>query len=491
MAGLLDAYVSRAIAAERARRRNPLTPIQLDLKALCFPEQIAFIEDPADQAVALCGRRAGKSSAARLLLVKTALDRPGTISALVAPTRVMGKKLHWLRLLALLRHLCIGFTSNATEARIYLSNGSEIRLEGAKDANEIERLRGEAFAMVIIEEAGVIRDDVLRVLVEDVLQWSLVDLQGKLRLIGTPPLVPVGWFVERFQGVDSKGNEVPGWSRHRWTLYQNTKLPNKAVASYLEKLRKERGLSESSATWRREVLGELVYDRDALVLSAFDLIGSVYTPDLLPKGTPTVVLGVDIGWNDPDAIIALGWFEGSPDLWVLEEFEQDHQTEEVLGVRVKDFIDRYHPMAVVGDTGGGGKKTVQGLSERIGYTIEPAHKPSVVEQFKRLNDELRARKLRVPAGGICARDAVRVRWTPGKSGVEVSKEPHSDVWPALSYAFPAARRYFDSRPAPADKFALLAMPPDQRRGAVAALTSDQRQQLVMDTNEYERDRLGL
>lgn len=440
----------------------------LDLAALTFQQQRAFIEDPADQVIGLCGRRAGKSSAARILLVKTALDQPGTISALVAPTRVMGKKLHWLRLLTLLRGLSVGFTSNATESRIYLANGSEIRIEGAKDATEIERLRGEAFALVIIEEAGVIRDAVLRTLVEDVLQWALVDLQGKLRLIGTPPPVPVGWFVERFNGRDAKGREVPGWNRHHWTLFDNSKLPNGNVAAYLEKLRRDRGLSEESATWRREVLGELVYDRDALVLNAFDLQTSVYTPDQLPEGRPTVVLGIDVGWQDADAIIALGRFPGSNDLWVLEEWVAAHQTEEQLAAKIREFSERWHPIRKVIDTGGNAK-TAKGIEQRLGTELEAAHKPGVVVQFQRVNDEFRAKRLRVPAGGHCAGDAVRLAWAPGKVGQEVAREPHSDALPALSYAYAASSRYF----APANDNATPRITPQEQaeRDRIARLTA--------------------
>jgi hypothetical protein len=446
--GVFDRYLQRAVASERRRRTRPAVQFALDLVARTFPEQLAFIVDPSDQAIGLCGRRGGKSSAARLLLVKTGLERPGSISALVTLTRASAKKLYWLALQRLLRELGVPFDANATELIIRLGNGSEIWLAGAKDAAEIERLRGHAFALVIVDEAASLRDHILRALVEDVLQWALVECFGKLRLIGTPPLVPVGYFAERFLGLDEKGREVLGWSKHHWTIYQNTKLPHDAIVAYLAKLRRERGISEQSVTWRREVLGELVYDRDALVLSAFDLVESVYMPKDLPEGRPAgVLLGVDIGYNDADAIVALARFASSPKLWVLEEWEKDHQTEAQLGMQIQDFIRRWHPMEVAADTGGGGKKTVAGVSERIGYTIKPAHKPSVVEQFQRLNDEFRARDLLVPKGGICAGDAVRMRWSPGKTGIEVAKVPHSNALPALSYGYAEAPRFW-SPPAP-------------------------------------------
>jgi hypothetical protein len=455
-AGVLDTYFRRVTKRERARRARPpsMVRLSLDLATRTHGKQCAFILDQAGQVVALCGRRAGKTSGARLKLIKTAAERPGTISVLVTQTRGLAKKLYWRQLQNELRALDVGFEFNATELIIRLPNGSEIWLAGAANATDIERLRGFAFALVVIDEAQAIRDDVLQRLVEDVLQWALVDHQGQLVLIGTPPPVPVGWFVERYTGVDGKGKEVLGWSRHHFTIFDNSKMPGgqAAVVAYLDKIRRERGIVEGSPTYRREVLGELVLDASQLVLNAFDLDLSVYHPNELPEGRPVVVMGVDIGYQDADAILDLGRYPASNDLWAVEEWEENHQTEEQLGERIKDHNERWHPIAKVADTGGGGRKTVAGISQRLGLEIEAAHKPSVVEQFQRLNDEFRARggngrsRLRVPANGLCARDAIRMAWEPGKIGQKVAKHPHSNILPALSYAYSRMSRYLAELP---------------------------------------------
>jgi phage terminase large subunit len=439
--GVLDRYLARAIERERKRRAAPVIGGQLDLAALTFPEQRAFVDDESSAVLALCGRRAGKSSAVRIRAVASALRSPGTITVIISQTRVATKKLYWQSLQRLLRDLGIPFASNATELTIRLPNDSQIWLAGAKDATEVERLRGHAFAEAIIDEAQSVREGVIRSLVEDVLTYALVDYQGRLVLTGTPPLVPIGWFVERFRGQDARGRAVTGWSKHHWTVHANTKLDAPAVTAFLDSLRKERGLSEQSATWRREVLGELVLDADSLVLSAFDLTHSVYTPDQLPQGRPTVVLGIDVGWQDADAVVALGRFPASNDLYVVEEYVANHKTEEQLAEVVRGFIDRHQPVAKVIDTGGNAK-TAAGIARRLGTDLIPANKPGVVVQFQRVNDEFRARRLRVPAGGHCAGDAVRMAWAPGRIGQEVADEPHSDAIPALAYALSESSRYF-------------------------------------------------
>jgi hypothetical protein len=455
-AGVLDTYFRKVTGRERARRAKPpaMVRLSLNLAERTHSKQAAFILDESGQVVALCGRRAGKTSGARLKLIKTAAERPGTVSVLVTQTRAAAKKLYWRQLQNDLRALDVGFEYNATELIIRLPNGSEIWLAGAANATDIERLRGYAFALVIIDEAQAIRDDVLQRLVEDVLQWALVDHQGQLVLIGTPPPVPVGWFVERYTKVDAKGRPILGWSDHHFTIFDNTKMPGgqKAVVAYLDKIRRERGIVEGSPTYRREVLGELVLDASQLVLNAFDLDLSVYWPNELPATGATTVLGVDIGYQDADAIAALTRFPVSNDLWLAEEWEENHQTEEQLGAKILEFNTRHHPIAKVADTGGGGRKTVAGISQRLGLEIEAAHKPSVVEQFQRLNDEFRARgetgrsRLRVPAGGLAARDAIRLAWEPTKIGQKIAKHPHSNILPALSYAYSRMSRYLAELP---------------------------------------------
>lgn len=479
--GVLDRYLKRMVQRERGRRQlGAVVLAAINLALWSAGKQLQFVRDEADQVVALCSRRAGKSSGARLLLAKTAIENPGTISVLVTQTRVAAKRLYWKQLQTLLRALDVPHETNSTELVIRLPNGSEIWLAGAKDSTEIERLRGHAFKLVVIDEAQAIRDHLLRTLVEDVLQWALVDYRGRLVVIGTPPHVPVGWFVERYQGRDAEGRDILGWSRHHWTIFENERMPGGqvAVAAYLEKLRRERGISEGSPTWRREVLGELVLDTTQLVLSAFDLVASVYAAGELPQERPTVILGIDIGFLDADAIIALARFPSSNDLWVIEEWEEPHQTEEQLGLQIKGFNERHRPIKKVADTGGGGRKTVEGISKRLGLDIEAAHKPSVVEQFMRLNDEFRARgadgrsRLRVPAGGRVAHDAIRMAWAPGKIGQEIAREPHSNALPALSYAYSAASRYF--APPPPDPTPTITPEEQRERERIAAYSNERK-----------------
>lgn len=166
----------------------------------------------------------------------------------------------------------------------------------------------------------------------------------------------------------------------------------------------------------------------------------------LPGGRWLHVIGVDIGYHDADAIEVLGWSDQSPGLFQVDEFVKAHQTEEDLTRELARYVATYAPISIVGDTGGGGKKTVEGIAQRLGHPIKAAHKPSVVEQFARLNDELRAGRLFLKSGSIAAADAFRLRWEVGKVGRKVDDAFHSDALPALSYAYAEARHYWHQEP---------------------------------------------
>lgn len=434
MSWLTDRLAAQ-IDDELSTRRRPMPTV--DIGALTFPIQRRFVEDPSDFAVACCSRRAGKSTAGRRLLIHTGCSQPASLSVYVALTRQSAKRLMWEPLKQDLWALGIAFESNETELTLTLpGNGSRIWLAGANDAAQIERLRGHAFDLAMLDEAQSMRERILEPLVQDVITPALLDRRGKMRLLGTPGPIPDGYFYRACHSED--------WSRHHWTLLDNPNLRD--PASFLEMIRSKHGLTEAAPTYRREYLGEWVMDRDILVLSAFDPAASVWSE--LPGGAWTYVLGVDVGYHDSDAIVVLGWSSASPGLYLVDEYVRSHQTEEQLSIVLRSMIDRFAPMSVVGDTGGGGRKTIEGISSRLGYPIKAAHKPSVVEQFARLNDEFRAKRLLLKSGSVAAHDAIRLRWELGKVGRRVDDAFHSDALPALSYAYAEARHYYYAEPKP-------------------------------------------
>jgi phage FluMu gp28-like protein len=69
--------------------------MQFRLEDHLFGEQLAFIQDPSPNKVAVCSRRAGKTTACAADLVHTAINNPGTVSLYITLSRNNAKKIIW------------------------------------------------------------------------------------------------------------------------------------------------------------------------------------------------------------------------------------------------------------------------------------------------------------------------------------------------------------------------------------------------------------
>jgi len=235
-----------------------------DVSRMCRGRpQIGFVFDDSDFVVACCSRRAGKSTGGRRKILRKLLAKPESLTFYITLTRQSAKRLMWDPLKADLWNLRIPYEANETELSLTLpSNGSRVWLAGANDGAQIDRLRGHAPDLALIDEPQSMRERVLRPLVQDVLIPSMLDRRGQICLTGTPGPVPDGYFYEACHSE--------GWSRHHWTMLDNTTWSREYVEEFLARTRKHMGWSEDHPTYRREFLGEWVWDKDILVLSAFN-----------------------------------------------------------------------------------------------------------------------------------------------------------------------------------------------------------------------------
>ena len=88
----MTAEFARKVLAEQARRADAKFPPYIqDL----HPAQAAFWKDKARFKVAICGRRAGKTSLAYRGLLQGMCSHPNTIQAYIGVTRESAKRLAW------------------------------------------------------------------------------------------------------------------------------------------------------------------------------------------------------------------------------------------------------------------------------------------------------------------------------------------------------------------------------------------------------------
>lgn len=432
-------------AVSIARRRVAATrPQTVSLAPVLFGPQRAFFSDPASFADAVCSRRAGKTVGIGAWLLEGPVVKPGAPSLYLTITRGSAKRNIWGTLLDLNRQHGLGYEPNEADLILKRNGRGMVYLVGIDNRSEIEKVRGTGWGRVAIDEAQALPAYV-KELVEDVLMPALADHDGQIRMIGTPPPVPVGYFHE--------ASKSAAWSHHAWNVWQNPHVPG--ARAMLDKVLAVRGVTEDDPSIRREWWGQWCLDVSSLVFR-WDEARNAY--DALPPRTKPYehVIGVDLGFDDADAIAVLAWSPESPDLYLVDEWVGTKQTVTELGERLRRMEARYKPLAIVADTGGLGKKIAIEITERTGIAIEAADKARKLEHIELLNDALRSGRFHAKADSRFAHDAMLVEWDRDKSTNDkrvISDRFHSDVCDSVLYAYRRALHWLhepkaDAPPAP-------------------------------------------
>jgi len=336
----------------------------------------------------------------------------------------------------------IGGVVNESELAIRLPNGSNIYLAGLSDKTEIDKYRGLPLGIVIVDEAQTV-PAYLEELVDAVLVPGLMDFDGCLALVGTPSPVPNGYFHSCVTSTE--------WSHHEWTVFSNPWIEIKSHKTPREHLNNElrrRGVTDADPVIQREWFAKWVYDPNSLVFR-YDAQKNAFT-DVPPTKRPyEYIFGVDLGWDDADAIAVLGWSEDAPSVYLVEEWTGRKQTVTELGERLRVLRDKYKPLSIVVDTGGLGKKIAEEISKRTGIFLEAADKVRKLEHIELLNDSLRTGRFYARPTGTFAHDSRLVEWDHSKpERPKISDRFHSDICDAALYAYRKALHWLHSPPTP-------------------------------------------
>lgn len=403
---------------------------QFKLKDFCFKEQLAFIEDPARFKAADCSRRAGKTVGIAADLIDTAIKNPNMACLYLTLSRLNAKRILWRDLLAINRTYNIGGKPHETELTLTMPNGHIIYLSGAKDKSEVEKYRGFPLKKVYIDEAQAFRP-YIQELVDDVLAKALYDFNGSLALTGTPPPIPVGFFHDCVHSGS--------WSRHSWTMFQNPHIRIKSGRDPMDLVLedcKRMGVDISDPRIQRECFGKWTIDLSSLVFR-YEEAKNHY--ENLPESHKwSHIIGVDLGYDDADAIAVIGWPDHSTESFLKEEAVDRKQGITELSIKIDALIKKYDPVAVVMDTGGLGKKIAEEMRKRYSLPIKAADKIRKFEYIELLNDAMRTKKFHAKRDSAFANDCRLVEWDRDKSNGDklvVSKAYHSDIADAVLYAF--------------------------------------------------------
>jgi hypothetical protein len=411
------------------QRLKELSYCAFNPENLCFDKQLAFIRDTATFKTAVCSRRAGKTIACAMDLLNTAQAHENVVCLYITLKRTNAKRIIWPELLRLNQDLGLGGHANETDLSLKFVNGSVIYCSGAKDKSEIENFRGLALKLVYIDEAQAFRS-YLQDLIDDVLSKALFDYNGTLCLIGTPGLVPAGYFYECATS--------PKWSHHHWTMFDNPWLEKKSGKSVMELVVSDcerMGVDIDHPKIQRENYGRWVVDPSARV---FQYVESKNHYDELPEHQDwEYVIGVDIGYHDSDAISVIGWNPKVKNCYLVYESVKNKQGITELAQELITLSKTYDPLKIVMDTGGLGKKIAEEINKRHDVTIEAAEKTRKFEFIELLNDALRTQKFSAKKTSKFAEDSVLVEWDRDTKldKPKISESYHSDICDSVLYAY--------------------------------------------------------
>jgi len=357
---------------------------------------------------------------------------PGTRSLYLALTRVSARSILWPALQEINDKYKIGCDFNESNLEMRHPNGAILTLVGADVKNFTKRLRGGKYPAVAIDEVQDLGSHV-ESLIDDILVPAQADYPDSwLAVTGTPGPVPKGYFYE----LTEEGQH--GYSVHKWTILDNPHMPNPQKT--IDDIKKRKGWDETNPTLLREWRNQWVLDTNSLWVR--------YKADLndfkeLPKEhTWNYIMGVDIGFNDADAIAVIGWNERAPTCFLREELIQTKQGITELAESLEKLIAKYDPIRIVMDTGGLGKKIAEEIRKRFSIPVIAAEKQRKFEYIELLNDALRTGRFMAQKDSAFAQDCQLVEWdrdpetqkkNPDRPAI--SDKYHSDICDAVLYAF--------------------------------------------------------
>ena len=440
-----------ALIAELTRRKKEKTP-NFNFVKYVFPQQEKFLRGDGPRfRTALCSRRAGKTVGIAADAMDDLLNVPNITSLYITLTQSNARNIIWGDLMKIIEEHDLEFKIDNTRLSIKNpANGSKFIVAGAKDRQEIEKYRGWKLYKCYIDECQSFRP-YIEELVNDIITPALRDLQGTLYLTGTPGPIPAGYF--------HKCTTSDLWNNHHWTAFENPYMNNfKGHANYnpelktikLEEILAEertmKGISESDPGYQRETFGIWVEDPDSLVYKFNHQLNITNNLPSIDDKHLTYIFGIDIGFNDADAIAVLGYHSKHKVMYLMEEKLVRKQDITSLVGQIKALQATYKPVKMVMDAGALGKKVQEEIQQRHGLNIEAAEKHRKNEFIELLNDDLRTAKFKTFPGSEFEADTKLLQWdrqskinNPEKP--KVSSIYHSDITDAVLYGWRECRHY--------------------------------------------------
>lgn len=356
-----------------------------------FPEQLAFINENAPLASALCPRRAGKSFAIGLKLYKKAYDFPGSTVLYISLTKESAKRIMWRDvILEIAREYGIEIVERQSVLEVDLPNGSMIKLAGADSSvKEKDKFLGGKYPYVCIDEAGSFTQN-LADMIYEYLEPAVSDYDGSIDLVGTPTVFWQGFFCKVTEGREA------GWVNHQWNTLDNPFMREK-WQKRLDLLKERDPRVEETPRYQRMYLAMWVKDMENLIYK-YQVDRNLI--DQLPDGEiDGQVLGMDLGYNDATAYNLSRYYFHDETLYFIKSFKKAGQIIDDVVKTMRQFIKDYDIHTIVIDNAS--KQVVETLKARFtlyDVAIYAADKRDKIEYIGFMNSDFIMGKIKLLNG---------------------------------------------------------------------------------------------
>jgi len=299
---------------------------------------------------------------------------------------------------------------NETKREVYLPNGSQIRLVGAADRGAGEKLRGGAYALVVLDECKSFRPAVLRELIYEVLTPALYDYVspdgtpgGTLCMIGTPGNVLAGPFYDATTGVD------PTWNFHSWTVQDNVAMPH--IWQGMLRDHAARGESDDEPKWRREYLGHWIPSTELAVFKFDPARDTVGADQVHHDEDWSYILGVFIGLDGTMAAVVSAYSAHESTLRVVWDHREFGVTLTDTAKLIKQTVKRFKPEITIASTNDFNDSLINRLNLQYELDLVPAGADNEVNSLVELiNTDLRDGVIKMPEGSELAHEMALLQW---------------------------------------------------------------------------------
>jgi len=433
-----DPVTAKAVLQELARRKKRSGRVLFDrtekqvllheqdqILEKCHKKQQDLLLNPSRFKALLSPRRVGKTTYNLFEVLLHDKRFPGSMIAYIVPdSKAHAKDLFWLPMKELNEKLHLGLTFKEVEKRVIFPSGTNVLILGAHDETSPQRLRGNAYSLVLLDECKDFGPHFEELVIEAVLP-GLGDYGGTLVLSGTPGNVFDGLFYK------ITTEEPQGWMVAKWIKSDNTFLreEERDLQKVWETSYKPFGLSMDSPKFLREQKAMWVAEESERAYQ-YHPERNYFDSILDPSKEWDFICGIDIGKRDKMVIQPAAFSPQDPNLYYLDTFAERGMQIEGMYRKWKQLDEQYGFVGTTVDTGGLGVMIVDDINLRYGTNWEAAKKGSNYKMgaVEQMNNDLLLGRIKAHPESLVAK-----AWAKSIKDLKTGLPTHSDECDAALY----------------------------------------------------------